>query len=325
MLHRRSRCGRSPPRTLPRRRRRRRRRASAGRRERRRGGPFLRAAAAGCRSSHAERHARLSSGGGLANVAGFGARPRRRLATTSGRCDGGYRLPHTTRRRRVRRCGQRGRNEVAVKSLLHGTLLEAHTANFCVRWSCSPSCATRTSCGSWALASTRSGCASCSSLPGLALRLTPQERGPSARPSDPRQADARGGVRDLLPPRLRPSGVHLDLKSANVLLDENGSAKVCDFGLSHVMEDAAVESGSSMGSPQWTAPEILRGQSYDQKADTYSYGVLLYEVMSRTAPYSGRDRELVVGHHEAAAPPRAHRRSAAPWPPRLPEPCCGAT
>ena len=53
--------------------------------------------------------------------------------------------------------------------------------------------------------------------------------------------------------------LHLDLKSANVLLDEHGVAKVADFGLSHIKKETAVIT-ARMGSPQWTAPEILRGQ-----------------------------------------------------------------
>ena len=49
--------------------------------------------------------------------------------------------------------------------------------------------------------------------------------------------------------------------------------QVCDFGMSHVMEDAAEASDSrSVGSPQWTAPEKLRGGKYDEKADVFSFG-----------------------------------------------------
>ena len=73
--------------------------------------------------------------------------------------------------------------------------------------------------------------------------------------------------------------LHLDLKSANVLLDEHGIAKVCDFGLSHIKKETAVIT-ARMGSPQWSAPEILRGQPHDESADSYSFGVR-YEVYKR--------------------------------------------
>ncbi|EOD19229.1 hypothetical protein EMIHUDRAFT_75503, partial [Emiliania huxleyi CCMP1516] len=79
-----------------------------------------------------------------------------------------------------------------------------------------------------------------------------------------------------------PPVLHLDLKSANVLLDESGTAKVC-FGPFHSMEDAANRfdpaERSGIGYPQCIAPEILRGGRYDVKADTYSFGVLLFEVL----------------------------------------------
>ena len=89
--------------------------------------------------------------------------------------------------------------------------------------------------------------------------------------------------------------LHLDLKSANVLLDEHGVAKVCDFGLSHIKKETAVIT-ARMGSPQWSAPEILRGKPHDESADTYSFGILLYEIMSCELPYRGVDTfQVVIG------------------------------
>ena len=50
--------------------------------------------------------------------------------------------------------------------------------------------------------------------------------------------------------------------------------------MSRVMEDAAAtkQAGRAVGSPQWTAPEVLRGEAYNALADTYSFGMVLYEV-----------------------------------------------
>ena len=86
--------------------------------------------------------------------------------------------------------------------------------------------------------------------------------------------------------------LHLNLKSANVLLDEHGTAKVSDFGLSVAKAESAVVT-SHIGSPQWTAPEALRGQRPGAAADTYSFGMLLYEVFARALPYAGVDANYV--------------------------------
>ena len=95
--------------------------------------------------------------------------------------------------------------------------------------------------------------------------------------------------------------LHLDLKSANVLLDEHGVAKVCDFGLSHIKRETAVIT-SRMGSPQWTAPEILRGEPHDESADTYSFGILIFEIMSKQLPYKGIDTFQVGTGHSRPEP-----------------------
>ncbi|AHA46230.1 serine/threonine protein kinase [Insectomime virus] len=79
--------------------------------------------------------------------------------------------------------------------------------------------------------------------------------------------------------------LHRDIKSSNVLVDENWNAKISDFGFARLKESCATQ--TSCGSPCYTAPEILRGQKYDEKADIFSLGVLIWEVMTRRIPYEG--------------------------------------
>uniref|UniRef100_A0A7S2JAU0 Protein kinase domain-containing protein n=1 Tax=Haptolina brevifila TaxID=156173 RepID=A0A7S2JAU0_9EUKA len=91
----------------------------------------------------------------------------------------------------------------------------------------------------------------------------------------------------------KPPVLHLDLKSANVLIDAHGYAKVCDFGLAKLKPGTDVRT-ERMGSPMWTAPEVLKGAARDEKADTYSFGMLLYELLTRHLPYVGFAATQVV-------------------------------
>lgn len=83
-----------------------------------------------------------------------------------------------------------------------------------------------------------------------------------------------------------PPVLHRDLKSANLLLDESYTAKVCDFGLSRLKAQARSMTGNC-GTVQWMAPEVLANQKYDEKADVFSYGIILWELLSRECPYEG--------------------------------------
>lgn len=111
--------------------------------------------------------------------------------------------------------------------------------------------------------------------------------------------------------QCKPPVLHLDLKAANVLIDRHGVAKVCDFGLSHIKKEAAIVT-SRMGSAQWTAPEVLKGQPHDETADTYSFGFFLLEMATRELPYRGLDTyQVVMGVITAllprpTPPPSAH-------------------
>ena len=64
--------------------------------------------------------------------------------------------------------------------------------------------------------------------------------------------------------------VHLDLKSPNLLVDKSWNVKVADFGLAALKKHFFFPSATSpVGTPEWTAPEVLKGEPFNEKADVY--------------------------------------------------------
>ena len=78
--------------------------------------------------------------------------------------------------------------------------------------------------------------------------------------------DAARGLNHLH--KLSPPIMHRDLKSPNLLLDEHGRCKICDFGISAVFQQGqTVRAKTKCGSPSWIAPEVMRNEKYDLSAD----------------------------------------------------------
>lgn len=93
----------------------------------------------------------------------------------------------------------------------------------------------------------------------------------------------------------RPTIVHRDLKSPNLLVDKNWNVKVGDFGLSRLKHNTFLSSKSTAGTPEWMAPEVLRNENSNEKCDVYSFGVILWELATLRLPWSGMNPMQVVG------------------------------
>ncbi|XWS61823.1 hypothetical protein CRYUN_Cryun07bG0158300 [Craigia yunnanensis] len=92
-----------------------------------------------------------------------------------------------------------------------------------------------------------------------------------------------------------PPIVHRDLKSSNLLVDRNWNVKVGDFGLSRWKNGTFLTTKSGRGTPQWMAPEVLRNEPSNEKCDVFSFGVILWELMTVSIPWNNLNSLQVVG------------------------------
>lgn len=80
---------------------------------------------------------------------------------------------------------------------------------------------------------------------------------------------------------------HRDLKSANCLVDKHWTVKICDFGLSRLLTNTPMMDGSSAGTPEWMAPELIRNEPFTEKCDIFSLGVIIWELCTLSRPWEG--------------------------------------
>ena len=94
--------------------------------------------------------------------------------------------------------------------------------------------------------------------------------------------------------------IHRDLKPANVLIDDTGLLKIVDFGVAaaqHQGDTQLTKTGYVIGSPKYMAPEQILGKKVDERADIYSLGVILYEMLTGEPPYHRGDHMAVMYQH----------------------------
>ena len=94
--------------------------------------------------------------------------------------------------------------------------------------------------------------------------------------------------------------IHRDLKPANLLIDDSGLLKIVDFGVAAAAgsgDTQLTKTGYVIGSPKYMAPEQILGKKVDHRADIYSLGVIFYEMLTGTPPYSKGDHMAVMYQH----------------------------
>ncbi len=102
--------------------------------------------------------------------------------------------------------------------------------------------------------------------------------------------------------------VHRDLKPANVLVTDDGTVKIMDFGLAKPatrLEQDLTHSGAIVGSFRYMAPEQIRGEAVDARTDLYAFGVVLYEMCTGSVPFDakGRGSEFEIMEKQVREPP----------------------
>ncbi len=100
--------------------------------------------------------------------------------------------------------------------------------------------------------------------------------------------------------------IHRDIKPHNILVTEDGVAKLADFGIAKAVNDATLTSGSKViGSVHYFSPEQARGNYVDERSDIYSLGIVAYEMLTGRVPFEGDNPVTVALKHinEEIVPP----------------------
>lgn len=109
--------------------------------------------------------------------------------------------------------------------------------------------------------------------------------------------------------------LHRDVKPGNIILTQSGGAVLTDFGIAQAASDTRLtRTGTSIGSPEYMAPEQIEGKQLDLRADLYSLGVVFFQMLTGQVPYKGDSAVSIIYQHVKSPVP-----SARDVDPRIPE------
>ncbi|HTQ80973.1 MAG TPA: serine/threonine-protein kinase, partial [Thermoanaerobaculia bacterium] len=87
--------------------------------------------------------------------------------------------------------------------------------------------------------------------------------------------------------------VHRDVKPANIIITADNRVKITDFGIARIDTSNLTQEGQLLGTPNYMAPEQILGREVDHRADLFSLGVVLYEMLTRHKPFQGENLTVV--------------------------------
>jgi membrane protein YdbS with pleckstrin-like domain len=110
-------------------------------------------------------------------------------------------------------------------------------------------------------------------------------------------------ILDALGYAHRQGLIHRDVKPHNILLTTDGTPRLADFGIAHLVDGSTTRTAAILGSAQYLSPEQSRGEEATDRSDIYACGIVLYEMLAGRPPFNGMNALAVANQHLNSPPP----------------------